>query len=100
MRIKATVLNQEITVSGVEEATSLGAAILGGVGAGVYDDIPAALQGLRYDENPVEPTPDEVAFYDPPSEKCTAGSTPASAACTTRSKTSNPEGNVGTPTRG
>jgi xylulokinase len=64
MRIKATVLNQEITVSGVEEATSLGAAILGGVGAGVYDDIPAALQELRYDENPVEPTPDEVAFYD------------------------------------
>ena len=64
MRIKATVLNQEITVSGVEEATSLGAAILGGVGGSVYDDIPAALQELRYDENPVEPTPDEVAFYD------------------------------------
>jgi xylulokinase len=58
------VLNQEITVSGVEEATSLGAAILGGVGAGVYDDIPAALQELRYDESPVEPTADEVAFYD------------------------------------
>jgi xylulokinase len=64
MRIKATVLNQVITISGVEEATSLGAAILGGVGAGVYDDIPAALRELRYDENPVEPTPDEVAFYD------------------------------------
>ena len=64
MRIKATVLNQEITVSGVEEATCLGAAILGGVGAGVYADIPSALEELRYDEYPIEPVQDEVAFYD------------------------------------
>ena len=47
MRIKATVLDQRITVSGVEEATSLGAAILGGVGAGVYADVPSALEELQ-----------------------------------------------------
>jgi xylulokinase len=64
MRIKATVLNQEITVAGVEEATSLGAAILGGVGAGVYDDVPSALEELQYDENPIKQDPDEVDFYD------------------------------------
>jgi len=64
MRIKATVMNQGITVSGVKEATSVGAAILGGVGAGVYPDIPSALQELRYDQSTVEPVPDEVAFYD------------------------------------
>jgi xylulokinase len=64
MQIKATVLNQEIIVSGVAEATSLGAAILGGVGAGVYADIPSALEALRFEEHPVEPVPDEVAFYD------------------------------------
>jgi xylulokinase len=64
MRIKATVLDQRITVSGVEEATSLGAAILGGVGAGVYPDVPSALEELRYDESPVEPVSDEVSFYD------------------------------------
>ena len=64
MRIKATVMNQEITVSGVEEATSLGAAVLGGVGAGVYTDIPSALEQLRYDEYPIEPILDEVAFYE------------------------------------
>ena len=40
MRIKATVSNQTITIVGVEEATSLGAAILGGIGAGVYSDVP------------------------------------------------------------
>lgn len=64
MRIKATVSNQKITVAGVEEATSLGAAVLGGVGAGVYADVPSALEELRYDEIPVEPVPDEVSFYD------------------------------------
>ena len=64
MRIKATMMNQGITVSGVKEATSVGAAILGGVGAGVYPDIPSALQELRYDQSTVEPVPDEVAFYD------------------------------------
>jgi xylulokinase len=64
MRIKAAVSNQAITVVGVEEATSLGAAILGGIGAGVYADIPSALEGLRYAENPVEPAQEEVSFYD------------------------------------
>ena len=64
MRIKATVLDQRITVSGVEEATSLGAAILGGVGAGVYPDIPSALAELRYGESTVEPNADEVSLYD------------------------------------
>jgi xylulokinase len=64
MRIKASVLNQKITVIGVEEATSLGAAILGGIGAGVYADVPSALRELRYAESTVEPAPDEVPFYD------------------------------------
>ena len=64
MRIKATVLDQRITVSGVEEATSLGAAILGGVGAGVYPDVPSALGELQHDEEPVVPVSEEVSFYD------------------------------------
>jgi hypothetical protein len=34
------------------------------VGAGVYADVPSALQELRYDETTVEPIPEEVAFYD------------------------------------
>ncbi|MBI1881600.1 MAG: carbohydrate kinase, partial [Chloroflexi bacterium] len=47
MRIKAGVFNQPITVATVVEATSLGAAILGGLGAGVYADVPAAMQQLQ-----------------------------------------------------
>src|SRR5829696_3190022 len=64
MSIKATVMNQEITASDVQEATSLGAAILGGIGAGIYPDIPSALEELRYDEYPIEPILDEVPFYE------------------------------------
>src|SRR5215208_1935622 len=64
MHIKATVSNQAITIVGVEEATSLGAAILGGIGAGVYADVPSSLEELRYDESRVEPIQEEVAFYD------------------------------------
>jgi xylulokinase len=64
MSIKATVMNQEITVSGVEEATSLGAAILGGIGAGIYPNIPSALEELRHDQNTIDPIPDQVPFYD------------------------------------
>ncbi len=64
MRIKASVFDRVITVVGVEEATSLGAAILGGIGAGVYEDVPSALGELRYAETPVEPVPEEVPLYD------------------------------------
>ena len=64
MRIKATVLDRTVTVVGVDEATSLGAAILGGIGAGVYADLPSALKELRYDETHVEPVPDQVPLYN------------------------------------
>ncbi len=64
MRIKATVLDRAIRVLGLEEATSLGAAILGGIGAGVYADVPSALAELRYAETPVEPVSEEVPLYD------------------------------------
>ncbi len=64
MQIKATVFDRVITVLGVEEATSLGAAILGGIGAGVYPDLPSALGELRYAETPVEPVSEEVPLYD------------------------------------
>jgi xylulokinase len=64
MKIKASVFDRVITVVGVEEATSLGAAILGGIGAGVYADVPSALGELRYAETPVEPVAEEVPLYD------------------------------------
>ena len=42
----------------------LGAAILGGIGAGVYADVPAALAQINYAETVVEPTTAGIAFYE------------------------------------
>jgi xylulokinase len=64
MQIKASVLNRPITVAAVAESTSLGAAILGGLGAGVYPDVPTALQQLRHEQTVVEPVADQVAYYE------------------------------------
>lgn len=64
MQIKATVLNHPITVVQVTEATSLGAAILGGLGAEIFTDVPSALAALRYQQTLIEPFINEVALYD------------------------------------
>jgi xylulokinase len=45
-----------------ESGTALGP--VGGEAAGIYPNIPSALEELRYDEYPIEPIPDEVPFYD------------------------------------
>jgi xylulokinase len=64
MRIKASVLNQPIKVVKVTEATTLGAALLGGLSAGVYRDVADALAQLSYDQTIVEPQPAEAARYE------------------------------------
>jgi len=64
MEIKATVLNQTITVADVTETTSLGAAILGGLGAGIYANVPEALDHMRYTQTPVEPLASQVSLYE------------------------------------
>lgn len=64
MQIKATVLNKPITIATVAEATSLGAAILGGLGAGVYSDVPAALTLLYQNQTLVEPVAAQVSLYE------------------------------------
>lgn len=64
MRIKATVLNRPLELMQVSDAVSLGAAILGGLSAGVYPDAQAALQALRRETRRVEPAADQVELYD------------------------------------
>lgn len=63
MQIKANVLNQPLSVVEVTEATTLGAAILGGLGAGVYRDVPTALKELNYSQTLVEPGEADAALY-------------------------------------
>jgi xylulokinase len=64
MQIKATLLNQAITVAEVAEATSLGAAMLGGLAAQVYADVPSALAAVHHQKHRVEPVPGQVDFYE------------------------------------
>lgn len=64
MAIKATVAGQPLTVTDAEEATALGAAMLGGLGAGVYRDVPHALASLRYERRIVEPDPATRDLYE------------------------------------
>lgn len=64
MQIKASVLNQTLQVVSVEESTSLGAAVLGGLGAGVYRSVDDAVSHMRYSVTPVMPNPAQTQIYD------------------------------------
>jgi xylulokinase len=64
MRIKASVMNRTHLVLGADEATALGAALLAGLGAGVYPNVDAALAGLRYERTPVAPDSADAARYE------------------------------------
>ncbi|MEZ4863353.1 MAG: FGGY family carbohydrate kinase [Caldilineaceae bacterium] len=63
-QVKASVLNHPLHVVSVAESTALGAAVLGGIGAGLYPDLTSALQQLRYAQRVVEPAPTEIAIYE------------------------------------
>jgi xylulokinase len=64
LEIKASVYGRPITVVDEPEATSLGAALLGGVAAGLWPDLDAALAALDRRDHSVDPQADLAAFYE------------------------------------
>ena len=64
MQIKATVLNQPIALAEMDEATALGAAVLAGLGTGVYTDVANALHTLDTPMQTIHPIPEQVAYYN------------------------------------
>jgi xylulokinase len=64
MRIKASVYGRPIALAEMAEATALGAALLGGLAAGVFSDLTDALAGLTTCDRTVEPEPAWLARYD------------------------------------
>jgi xylulokinase len=64
MQIKASILNQPITVVELAEATCLGAAVLGGLAAGVYADVSTMLATLQCPQVQIEPDPDQAQHYE------------------------------------
>jgi xylulokinase len=57
LRIKANVYGRPITVIGEPEATALGAALLGGLAAGIWPGLDAAQEAIAQDRRTVEPDP-------------------------------------------
>jgi xylulokinase len=64
MSIKASVSNLIYHVVEADEATALGAALLGGLGAGVYEDVDDAVGAMRYGHYAIVPEPNDVPVYE------------------------------------
>jgi len=64
MGVKASVSNLNHHVVNAEEATALGAALLGGLAAEVYRDVDEAVGAMRYGQQTIAPEPNEVPVYE------------------------------------
>ncbi len=63
LRIKASIYGRALSVIGEPEATALGAALLGGLAAGLWADLDAALAAIDQPIETVEPDPAWAAHY-------------------------------------
>jgi xylulokinase len=64
LRIKASVYRRPIVAAEMAEATALGAALLGGLAAGLFPDLESALAGLPGEAVTIPPEPAWVDRYD------------------------------------
>jgi xylulokinase len=64
MQIKASSLNAPMHIVSCEETTALGAAMLAGIGAGVYPNVDAAVGAVRAKSHSIHPAPEAVALYN------------------------------------
>ncbi len=64
MQIKADIYQKNIKISTMVEATALGAALLAGVGIGLYRGFDDARDCISTSAHEVKPSPDAVTIYD------------------------------------
>jgi xylulokinase len=64
LRIRASVLNRPVEAVDVPEAVAVGAALLAGVGAGIFADAAAAVAAIRREVTTYLPDPAAQARYD------------------------------------
>lgn len=62
-QLKADVLNRPVRVTHVPEAAAAGAALLAGIGSGVFESASEALDSLHYEWEEVEPHPERAKWY-------------------------------------
>lgn len=63
LQLKADISSLTLNVGAVEEATTLGAAVLGGVGAGLWKDAVEASEQVRHFSHVIRPRPEMTAAY-------------------------------------
>ena len=64
MQVKASISGLPYHILEAEEATALGAALLGGVGAGVFANADEAIAAMRYGQSTVQPIAEDAAVYN------------------------------------
>ena len=64
MRSKASLTGRTITVVELPDAVAMGAALLAGIGSGIYRSLEDGQRQMRRDERVVQPDPAERAFYE------------------------------------
>lgn len=66
MQIKADICNRPVFVTNIDEGTALGAAMLAGVGAGVYQNVLDAMERLERERSYIRylPNAENTALYD------------------------------------
>jgi xylulokinase len=64
MQIKASSLGLPYIISEIAESSALGAAMLGGIGAGVYRDTADAVASVAVAGHRIDPRPDEAKIYE------------------------------------
>ncbi len=63
-QLKADVLGRPVIVPDLPEAAAIGAALLAGLGTGIFRSPAEAVASLRYGRTLIEPDPARVAWYD------------------------------------
>jgi xylulokinase len=63
-QLKADVADRKMIVDKIQENTSFGAAILAGIGAGIYHNIDEAFEVIKRDEDVVYPNPKNTEIYN------------------------------------
>lgn len=64
LKIKASVMNRPHHIMHIHEATAHGAALLGGLAAGIYRDATDVKATVELQRSTIEPDPDAAAFYE------------------------------------
>ncbi len=62
-QLKADVTGRKLVVNNIKENTSLGAAILAGLGAGIYRSADHAFETLKRDNEVLQPEPENLEIY-------------------------------------